>query len=148
MSRNLLTKSYLLTRVLQGFSGRQQQSSVFFLNHLRTLSSDGNGSPSVKSLLQESLSKVPEAARKELKGVFAFDVSGRKYVIDANAAGPLTVTDYVEGTTKVDSTFTLDETSFMKIAKGEMKATGAFMSGKMKISGDMAKAMKYSKIVK
>lgn len=42
---------------------------------------------------------------------------------------------------------TLDSEDFIKMFKGELKAVSAFMSGKLKIQGDMALAMKLEKLM-
>lgn len=44
-------------------------------------------------------------------------------------------------------TMTLDSEDFVKMFKGELKAVSAFMSGKLKIQGDMGLAMKLEKLM-
>ncbi|GAB6022122.1 Hydroxysteroid dehydrogenase-like protein 2, variant 2 [Chamberlinius hualienensis] len=46
-----------------------------------------------------------------------------------------------------DVTFTMKDEDFIKMIKGQLKATTAFMSGKLKLKGDMGKAMKLEKIM-
>lgn len=46
-----------------------------------------------------------------------------------------------------DVTFKMDSKDFVKMFKGELKATSAFMSGKLKIKGDIGKAMKLEKLM-
>lgn len=48
---------------------------------------------------------------------------------------------------KADVTFTLDSADFVKMFKGELKATAAFMGGKLKIKGDMGLAMKLERLM-
>ena len=50
--------------------------------------------------------------------------------------------------TDASVTMTLDSEDFVKMFKGELKATNAFMSGKLKIKGDMMMAMKLEKLMK
>ncbi len=45
-----------------------------------------------------------------------------------------------------DCTFSASEETFGKIASGEQNATTAYMTGKLKIKGDMGAAMKLQKI--
>ncbi len=49
---------------------------------------------------------------------------------------------------KADSTFTMDSADFEQMFKGKLKPTAAFMGGKLKIQGDMGKAMKLEKLMK
>lgn len=46
-----------------------------------------------------------------------------------------------------DATLTMDSSNFFKMFKGELKPANAFMSGKLKIRGDMAKALKMEKLL-
>ena len=43
-----------------------------------------------------------------------------------------------------DATFVMLDADFVKLAGGKLKAQDAFMTGKMKIKGNMAKAMKFT----
>ena len=43
-----------------------------------------------------------------------------------------------------DCTFVMLDDDFMKLVNGKLKAQDAFMTGKMKIKGNMAKAMKFT----
>lgn len=49
--------------------------------------------------------------------------------------------------TAADVTFTMKDEDFVKMIRGQLKATTAFMSGKLKLKGDMGKAMKLEKIM-
>jgi putative sterol carrier protein len=74
------------------------------------------------------------------------------YVFDIEAAGKWTVrvTDgavsVTEGAEDADVTITGDAETFDRIAKGEQNATTAYMTGKIKIKGDMGAAMKLQKL--
>lgn len=48
---------------------------------------------------------------------------------------------------KADVTFTMDTKDFTKMFSGSLKPTTAFMMGKLKIKGDMGKAMKLEKLL-
>ncbi|MGH3613353.1 MAG: SCP2 sterol-binding domain-containing protein [Pseudonocardia sp.] len=50
------------------------------------------------------------------------------------------------GVTKPDTTFTTSSATWMAIAEGRQDAMRAFMSGKLKVSGDMMLAMKVPKL--
>ena len=46
-----------------------------------------------------------------------------------------------------DVTMIMDSEDFVKMFQGSLKPTAAFMSGKLKIKGDMGKAMKLEKLM-
>ena len=47
---------------------------------------------------------------------------------------------------EADTTITTSAETFAKIASGEQNPTAAYMSGKLKVSGDMGQAMKLQKL--
>jgi putative sterol carrier protein len=74
------------------------------------------------------------------------------YVFDIEGAGTWTVAvrdgsvDVSEGAEKGDVTISTSEENFLKIVRGEQNPTTAYMSGKLKIKGDMGAAMKLQKL--
>jgi putative sterol carrier protein len=74
------------------------------------------------------------------------------YVFDIDGAGMwfVTVEDGVvsvrEGEGEADCTISTTEENFQKILNGEQNATSAYMTGKLKIKGDMGAAMKLQKL--
>jgi putative sterol carrier protein len=74
------------------------------------------------------------------------------YVFDIEGAGQwfVTVADGVvsvrEGEGEADCTISTTEENFQKILSGEQNATSAYMTGKLKIKGDMGAAMKLQKL--
>ena len=74
------------------------------------------------------------------------------YVFDIDGAGVwfVTVEDGVvsvrEGEGEADCTISTTEENFRKILSGEQNATSAYMTGKLKIKGDMGAAMKLQKL--
>ena len=50
--------------------------------------------------------------------------------------------------TQPDVTFVMNEDMFIKIVKGEVQTTAAFMSGQMKIKGNLMEAMKLEGLFK
>jgi putative sterol carrier protein len=74
------------------------------------------------------------------------------YVFDIEGAGTWKV-DVQDGTVKVtegaedgDVTITTSEETFEKVTSGEQNATSAYMTGKLKVKGDMGAAMKLQKL--
>jgi len=74
------------------------------------------------------------------------------YVFDIEGAGQWTV-DVADGTVSVkegggdaDVTISTSQETFEKIVAGEQNPTSAYMTGKLKIKGDMGAAMKLQKL--
>lgn len=89
----------------------------------------------------------PELVEKT-KAVYAFEVTGDqagKWYIDLkNGNGSCGQGD---PPTSADATFAMDGNNFFKMFTGAIKPTTAFMTGKLKISGDMGKALKLEKLM-
>jgi putative sterol carrier protein len=74
------------------------------------------------------------------------------YVFDIDGAGTWKV-DVQDGNVSVsegggdaDATISASEETFDQIASGDLNATTAYMTGKLKIKGDMGAAMKLQKL--
>ena len=74
------------------------------------------------------------------------------YLFDIDGAGTWKV-DVEDGNVKVmegaqdaDVTITTSEETFDKIVSGEQNATSAYMTGKLKVKGDMGAAMRLQKL--
>jgi putative sterol carrier protein len=74
---------------------------------------------------------------------YLFDIEGAGQWLVAVLDGAVSVT---EGTGEADTTITTSEESFMAIVRGEQNPTTAYMTGKLKIKGDMGAAMKLQKL--
>ena len=74
------------------------------------------------------------------------------YVFDVQDVGQWTVSvddgtvSVTEGAGEADCTITASEETLVKIAKGEANPTTAYMTGKLKIQGDMGAALKLQKL--
>lgn len=99
-------------------------------------------------ILSLAKEKITDELKKELNAVFIFKVSGKNYLLDAHSTRPLRVELVEEAPEKVDVTLITDEDTFVKMAQGKTKATTAFMTGKLKIKGNVGVAMKAEKIFK
>ncbi len=74
---------------------------------------------------------------------YLFDIDGAgKWKVDVQD-GNVKVT---EGAEAADVTITTSEETFDKIVKREQNATSAYMTGKLKVKGDMGAAMKLQKL--
>ena len=88
-------------------------------------------------------SKVDPAKTAGMTNSFAFDIADV-------GAWTVTVADGVvsvaEGENDADCTISASEETLIKIASGEANPTTAYMTGKLKIDGEMAAAMKLQKL--
>ncbi|XP_048758093.2 hydroxysteroid dehydrogenase-like protein 2 isoform X2 [Ostrea edulis] len=95
----------------------------------------------VKGMLNEDLVS-------SMNGVFQFKLTGADegmwYMDLKSGSGKIGQGEPPNG---ADCTMTLDSEDFVKMFKGELKAVSAFMSGKLKIQGDMGLAMKLEKLM-
>jgi putative sterol carrier protein len=81
------------------------------------------------------------AALNEKLGAGAFDGTA-KFVIDGEGAIMLDADGARAGDEDADVTMTADADTFRDILTGNMNPTTAFMSGRLKIDGDMGAAMR------
>jgi len=74
---------------------------------------------------------------------FVFEIDGAgTWKVDVDD-GSVSV---VEGAGDADATISATEETFQKIASGDLNATTAYMTGKLKVRGDMGAAMKLSRL--
>lgn len=81
------------------------------------------------------------------KAVYLFEVSGNEkgtWFIDLKGEGSC---GKGNSPTEPDVTLSLTSENLLKMFQGSLKPTTAFMTGKLKISGDMGKAMKLEKLM-
>jgi putative sterol carrier protein len=88
-------------------------------------------------------SRVDESKAKGMTARYKFDIDGSgTWLVDVDD-GKVTVT---EGDGDADCTISASADTFTKIANGEQNPTAAYMSGKLKVKGDMGQAMKLQKL--
>jgi putative sterol carrier protein len=74
------------------------------------------------------------------------------YLFDIDGAGKWTVNvddgriNVTQGGEDADAVISTSEETFEKIVSGEQNATSAYMTGKLKVKGDMGAAMKLQKL--
>jgi len=97
--------------------------------------------------VQEFFAQLPDRADPEktsgMQNTYVFDVEGVGQWTVAVDDGAVTVT---EGAGEADCTISASEETLTKIASGEANATTAYMTGKLKIAGDMGAALKLQKL--
>jgi putative sterol carrier protein len=88
-------------------------------------------------------SRVDPAKTAGMNNSYLFDIEGAgTWKVDVDD-GKVSVS---EGGGDADTTIAASEETFQKIASGEQNATAAYMTGKLKIKGDMGAAMKLQKL--
>ena len=88
-------------------------------------------------------SRVDSAKTAGMNNSYLFDIEGAgKWKVDVQD-GNVSVTEDAED---ADVTITTSEETFDKITSGEQNATSAYMTGKLKVKGDMGAAMKLQKL--
>ena len=88
-------------------------------------------------------SRVDPAKTAGMNNSYVFEIDGAgTWLVDVDD-GKVSVT---EGSGDADTTISASEEVFEKIANGEQNATSAYMTGKLKIKGDMGAAMKLQKL--
>ena len=98
---------------------------------------------SAKEFFDSLEGRVEPGKTAGMNNSYLFDIEGAgKWKVDVND-GDVTVT---EGAQDADVTISTSEETFEKITSGEQNATSAYMTGKLKVKGDMGAAMKLQKL--
>jgi putative sterol carrier protein len=88
-------------------------------------------------------SRVDESKTAGMTATYLFEVDGAgTWTVDVNE-GKLSVT---EGGNNADTTITVSQENFEQLISGDLNPTTAYMTGKLKVKGDMSAAMKLQKL--
>jgi putative sterol carrier protein len=88
-------------------------------------------------------SRVDASKTAGMNNSFLFEIDGAgTWKVDV-ADGSVSVT---EGASEADVTIRTSEETFTAIASGEQNPTTAYMTGKLKVEGDMGAALKLQKL--
>jgi len=103
-------------------------------------SAPASGIAAVFKSMEAQLASQGKAMVKKVKGVICFNVTGAgKWTVDLkNGNGSIEK----DSSKKADMTLTVSEANFMDMISGKLNGQQAFMSGKIKIKGNMGLAMK------
>ena len=97
--------------------------------------------------VQEFFDGLAERADAEktagMNNSYLFEIEGAGQWLVAVTDGAVSVT---EGGGEADTTIQTTEENFLSISRGELNPTTAYMTGKLKIKGDMGAAMKLQKL--
>jgi putative sterol carrier protein len=99
--------------------------------------------PEVETVIQELKKRL--AHHEAPAGVLKFDFADKGAIlIDRAAADPVRLDDG----SHADCILTLSFETFLRLAKGEIDPTSAFMQGKLRVAGKMDLAMKLGPLLK
>jgi putative sterol carrier protein len=98
---------------------------------------------SPKEFFETLETRVDPAKAAGLNASYRFDIDGAGSWLVEVDDGKVSVSEH-DG--EADTIITTSAETFMKIASGEQNPTSAYMSGKLKVSGDMGQAMKLQKL--
>jgi len=97
----------------------------------------------VQEFFAELPSRVDPAKTAGMSNSYVFDVAGVGAWTVRVEDGAVTV---AEGAGDADCTISANEETLTRIVNGEQNATTAYMTGKLKIAGDMGAALKLQKL--
>ena len=99
---------------------------------------------SVSEFFEGLASRVDESKTAGLTNTYRFDIENAgTWVVDVQD-GKVSVAQ--DGDAEPDVTIATSEETFQKLVRGEQNPTTAYMTGKLKIKGDMGAAMKLQKL--
>ena len=97
--------------------------------------------------VQEFFDSLADRADTEktagMNNSYLFEIEGAGQWLVAVTDGAVSVT---EGGGEADTTISTSEETMMAVVRGEQNPTTAYMTGKLKIKGDMGAAMKLQKL--
>ncbi|HZT45396.1 MAG TPA: SCP2 sterol-binding domain-containing protein [Gaiellaceae bacterium] len=97
----------------------------------------------VQEFFQNLASRADTSKTAGMTNSYLFDIQGAgQWTVDVDD-GTVTVR---EGGGDADATIEASEEVFQRIVAGEQNPTSAYMTGKLKIKGDMGAAMKLQKL--
>ena len=97
----------------------------------------------VQDFFANLASRADPAKTAGMSNSYVFEIEGAgQWKVDVDD-GAVTVT---EGGGDADATISTSQETFEKIVAGEQNPTSAYMTGKLKIKGDMGAAMKLQKL--
>lgn len=102
----------------------------------------------IEDLFQKIEANLSEEVVSKTNAIFHFNVKGEEegtWFLDLKSGSGRCGRG--DGGVQADATLTMDSKNFFDMFAGKIKAANAFMTGKLKISGDLNKAMKLEKLM-
>lgn len=107
-----------------------------------------SGAGQIEGLFKKIESHLSEELVQKTNAIYHFDVKGDEagtwFLNLKEGKGNCGKGD---GGVKPDATLTMESNHFFDMFSGKLKATSAFMTGKLRITGDLQKAMKLEKLM-
>ena len=98
---------------------------------------------SVREFFDTLPTRIDPSKTAGMNNSYLFDIDGAgKWKVDVEDGN----VKVMEGAQDADVTIATSEETFDKIVSGEQNATSAYMTGKLKVKGDMGAAMKLQKL--
>src|SRR2546423_7862069 len=98
---------------------------------------------STREFFETLETRVDPAKAAGLTATYLFEIEGAgNWTVDVDD-GKVSVSENIG---EADCTISASSETFMKIARGEQNPTAAYMSGELKVKGDMGQAMKLQKL--
>ena len=95
--------------------------------------------------MKEAIAKDGKALVKKVKGVYQFIIKGgSNWVVDLKNGDGKVEQGKVK---KANCTITISDADFVALSEGKLNPQQAFMSGKIKLKGNMALAMKLQQVI-
>lgn len=99
---------------------------------------------SVSEFFEQLPSQVDESKTAGMTNTYRFDIEGAgSWTVDVQD-GKVSVSQ--NGGGEPDCTISTSEETFLKLVSGDQNPTTAYMTGKLKVKGDMGAAMKLQKL--
>ena len=98
---------------------------------------------SAREFFETLPSRADASKTAGMSNSYLFDIEGAGKWLVSVEDGTVSVS---EGEGDADATISASEENFQKIVSGEQNPTTAYMTGKLKIKGDMGAAMKLQKL--
>jgi putative sterol carrier protein len=98
----------------------------------------------VQEFFETLPSRADTSKTEGMNNSYAFDIEGAGQWTVKVEAGSVSVHDGIEDS--ADVTISASQEIFQKIVAGEQNPTSAYMTGKLKLKGDMGAAMKLQKL--
>jgi putative sterol carrier protein len=98
---------------------------------------------SARDFFESLEGRVDQSKTAGMSNSYLFDIDGAGKWFVSVEDGKVNVT---EGEHDADAVITASEETFNKLVSGEQNPTSAYMTGKLKVKGDMGAAMKLQKL--